>query len=758
MRWKPVLSHPQLLIPTPAAWLIAVMMAGGMSTAYAQVVTTETSESQETTATLETLYPPKPKQPVVPQKTDDKNAPINIWSEIVTGRPERYVNFDYDVKVIKGGTTLTADHGEYKFLEDEVRAIGDVRINRYGDCYTGDTLKLRLDSNIGDVENPTYRLLRNNAHGAADKVDFTGEDQSTMHKATYTTCESTNPDWYLTANTLDLDNGLDTGTAKSSTIYFKDVPVLAWPSMTFPLSDLRHSGFLPPIIGTSGSGGVQIGLPYYWDIAPNRDVTFIPKWYAKRGLQLAADARYMGTDYNGETTLEFLRNDAQTNTDRYAWSSQQQWKLTPQTNLTWDLNGASDDNYPADFSNSITKTAIRLLPRDINLTYYGSFWNAGIHLSNFQVLQDLTNPSDYITRPYDRLPELSFNAAKQDVYGFDWVWNSTLTRFWHPTMVRGDRLLITPQLSFPIIGAAYFFTPKITLHAADYSVFDPNTGLSNDYHLNVPMYSLDSGLIFERPKQIFGHDMTQTLEPRLYYVYIPNRQQSQLPNFDSGLADFNFAQIFTENRFAGGDYVGDANQITAAVTTRFLESDGEERARFAVGQRFYFNEQQVQLPGSTTSGSRSDILFTAEGAISRQFKTELSLQYSQTNHQYMAEQFGMQWKPGPMKVLNVGYIYQQGTLEQIDVSGQWPLSKRWYGVARGNYSLSNRQIVDGLAGLEYKADCWVFRIAAQRFLTTSATSTTGYFMQLELNGLGKFGPNPLEAIKRNVSGYQNINN
>ncbi|WP_423044059.1 LPS-assembly protein LptD [Undibacterium sp. Dicai25W] len=688
------------------------------------------------------------------QRDADKVAPTVVQSEKMYGRPDRDAHFEENVEIVKGSTTLTADKATYLYLEDEVEAEGNVRIRKQGDCFNSDTAQLRLDSGIGNVSRADYHLLESNAQGKAAKIDFLDTERSIVHQGTYSTCNGVDPDWYLRADTLNLDSGLDTGVAGKSVLYFMGTPILASPTLTFPLSGARHSGFLPPTIGASTVGGAEFGLPYYYNIAPNRDLTLYPKIISRRGLQLGADMRYLGDTYRGETSLEGLSADKLTNSSRYAVASTHQQLLTPALNLTWDINVASDDNYASDFSNSITKTSQRLLPRNINASYSGSFWSLNVLASNYQVLQD---PNDPIGRPYDRLPQIQFHAGQYDVKGFDWSFDATLTRFWHPTLERGNRLVINPQVSLPIVEPGYFVIPKLMLHANAYQLTNRDPGDPTSLHKVVPTFSMDSGLVFERPSTLFGRDIIQTLEPRLFYVRTPFVDQSTLPNFDTADADFNFAQIFSENRFSGQDLVGDSNQITAALISRYIEMDGQERLRLAIGQRFYFNTQKV-LIDDTITPSRSDLLLAATGQVTRSFGMDMALQVSQSTHQSVRSTYGIRWQPEPKKVLNLAYRTQRDTLEEVDISGQWPMSRRWYAVGRTNYSLMDRKVVDGLVGVEYKADCWALRFVAQRFALTSLNNNTGFSIQLELGGLGRLGVgnDPIEALKRNISGYQPI--
>ncbi|MCL6484683.1 MAG: LPS-assembly protein LptD, partial [Janthinobacterium lividum] len=388
---------------------------------------------------------------------------------------------------------------------------------------------------------------------------------------------------------------------------------------------------------------------------------------------------------------------------------------------------------------------------------------------NYQVLQDpdaINNPSLSVTRPYDRLPALNFHAGKYDVWGgFDWTFDAEATRFAHPTQVQGSRLVAVPQLSFPILRPGYFITPKLMLNASAYQLDNhagskplfPDTSLTRA----VPTFSVDSGLVFERDTHLFGaKGGTQTLEPRLFYVYTPYRDQSQFPSFDTAAGTFNLTQIFTENRFVGSDRIGDANQVTAALVSRFLQTDGTERMRLTFGQRFYFADQRVQLTSATpVNQSRSDILLAATGRVSDTWTVDSLVQYNPSDRRLMSSSYTLQYQPGAKKVLNFSNRFQRDALRNVEISTQWPLTDRLYSVGRISYSVKDRSMLESLVGLEYKGDCWVFRMGAQRFVTTNKTVSTPIFFQLELTGLSNglgLGANGLETFTKTIPGYQTL--
>jgi LPS-assembly protein len=705
-------------------------------------------------------------------------------AEEFTGRPDRELNMFRNVEVTRGATGITADTACYRQVEDEVTAQGHISMWRFGDRYKGDALQLNLATGKGWVLNPAYHLQMNNGQGKAARIDFLGENQAQVIDGTYSTCEGPDPDWYLKSSTLNLDSGRDVGTAGKTVIYFKDVPIIGTPALSFSLSGARRSGWLPPSIGTGSKGAAEVMVPYYVNIAPNRDLTLYPRYIFNRGLQMGATGRYIGETssglYSGETHIEVLPNDRVAHSDRWWVDTLHSQVLAPGWSFGWNAHAASDDEYPSDFSRTVAASAERQLLRELRTDYGGHYWSLNMRVQSYQVLQDPAsrdpnNPNAAaltVPRPYDRLPQINLHAGRYDVLGgFDWSVDAEMVRFSHPTdtMVQGNRANLVSQVSFPIVHPGWFFTPKATLHATQYDLennVDPATKLPrNQISRVLPTGSLDAGLIFERATGLFGEGSTQTLEPRLFYVRTPFKDQSAIPNFDTAVAGFNYAQLFTENRFVGADKVSDANQLTAAVVSRFIQSSGAERLRLVVGSRYYFSDPQVRLDNSEALNvTRSDALLAASGRISEAWTFDSGVQYDAQSRSLYSKNYGVQWNPAPMKVLNLEYRYQRDTVgtgsgfRNADLSGQWPLSRRWYGVGRASYSLRDRKLLEALIGLEYKADCWVFRLGAQRFVTALQTTSTPIFFQLELNGLSRLGfGNPLETFNKSIPGYTRLN-
>ena len=663
------------------------------------------------------------------------SLPSFVSGQHITGRPDLETVVEGNAMLRRGDMVIKADRLEYNQPTDLAKARGHVLINRAGNVYEGPLLELRVDAFEGFFNEPTYHFLRNEAHGQADRVDFLDEQRAVIHNATFTTCRrlpgpSWMPDWILKASTISLDNEEDVGTATGALLSFKGLPLLPVPYISFPLSDKRKSGVLPPTIGLDNVNGSEVSVPYYWNIAPNRDATITPTLMSKRGVNLGTEFRYLEDNYSGNARLDWMPSDLLRESNRWGLNLSHQAQIAGAwTNdgaaLNLSLNRVSDDNYWRDFTRSSGSLTQRLLANDATLSWNQGAWANRVRTLKWQTLQDVTAP---IIPPYDRLPQLSTSYSRDNLTGLNYAVNADYTRFQSdPTrtlQANGQRSFALLQASYPMTTGGGFLTPKVQLHASQYQF---ETALANgDTSANrvVPTFSLDSGLVFERDTRMFGRNLRQTLEPRAFYVNTPYRDQSLLPNYDSGANDFNLATIYTENAFVGNDRISDSNLLTLGVTSRFLDpATGAEAARLGVAQRLRFQDQNVTLPGDLPAQDRvSDLLLGGSINWDPRWSFDGTVQFNPTTEQSVRTTLGARYNPGPYRTRTAAYRYQRDSSEQVDFGWQWPLNDlwgdkgqtlasgqgqgkgRWYSVGRLNYSVNERKLVNALLGFEYDAD------------------------------------------------------
>ena len=685
-----------------------------------------------------------------------QTAPTIVNARQIKGKKDNQIEATGKAELRNQGQAIFADQLLYMESTREVVADGSVRLEQGDDVVTGTHFELNLDNNIGDMLEPRFFLGANDARGGAETLHMQGKGNYILHHVSYTTCPAGNDDWLLKMSELNIDQNTHLGEARNAYIEFKGVPILYTPWMDFALNDNRKTGLLSPVFGSTTKGGSEVTLPFYWNIAPNYDATIAPRVMTKRGLLLSNEFRYLQPGYSGEVQANVLPNDRLANRTRSYLGVKHIQNLGGGFSDSLDINRVSDNQYFRDLSTNVSGTSQVNLLREGVLGYNGGWWNTAVRVQSYQTLQD---PAAPVVVPYRRTPQITL-GAHQSLDGASLAFSGEYVDFTHPTSVNGQRLVLYPSVSYPLLfDPAYYLTPKIGLHHTEYSLGVNNTtNLPATATRTLPIFSLDSGMTLERDWSLAGENFIQTIEPRVYYVYIPYQDQSKLPNFDSAQAIFNFSQIFTENRFYGSDRIGDANQVTVGLTSRLLDPhSGVERLRLALGQRFSLTTPRVTLGTPAATTNRSDILLAASGRLTRTLSLNSLFQYNPTLSQSEMFNASAHYQPEVGKVLNLGYRFTRNSLRQIDLSEQWPLYGRWHSVARWNYSLQEKRLLEGLLGLEYNQSCWTVRLVAQRFTTATFQASTGFFVQLELNDLIRVGSDPLDALRQSIPGYTALN-
>jgi len=740
------------------------LLATACGAAAAQNAGDESSTPPAQLKPAQTLEPPPLPPPQQAGKVSTDRDAIFLRADRLEGTSQKSIEATGSVELRTRRQTVVADWLRYDFDTDEVWGKGNVTLRQGIDWITGPEAKFKRDTEIGFFTQPEFHVGENASRGSASEIQFNGPNQYAIKDASYTTCVAGDDDWYLRAGDVDLDRSRLVGTAHDATIYFKGAPILYAPYLSFPLSNERKSGFLTPVLGTNSARGFEMSLPYYFNLAPNYDATLTPRYMTKRGLQLNGQFRYLFPDIAGEVDAEGLE-DRVTDTGRYGllWKHNQNITAVPGLAAYVNLQKVSDDTYFSDLSDRLTVTSQTNLPREGGFAYSKGPFGILVRMQTFQTLQDPNNP---ITPPYFREPQVVARLDPVEWQDFEFAGSGEYVRFRQPALTNADRAVLYPTVAWGRRGNAWFFTAKTGIHLSTYSLDDPNAPDKN-INRTVPISSLDSGLVFERDATYFDRSFLQTLEPRAYYVYIPFRNQDNIPVFDTAIDDFNFSQLFTENRYLGSDRIGDANQLTLAVTSRLLDpQSGEELLRFALGQRYYFSTQRVTLPAETPrSANSSDLLLSGEGKITDTFSAAATYEVNLNQSQTQEFDIGVRWQPSLGRVLNASYRYNRqtidpttgalATLKQIDLAGQWPVGN-WSLIGRWNYSFVNKTTLEGVAGVEYNGGCWVFRVG-QHLVTNVNQVSSSVFVQFELNGLARLGTNPIDVLRRSVPGYQTVN-
>jgi len=732
-------------------------------------------------------------------EVERKQSPLFISGKRIDARPDLDMVIEGDAMLRKQGLTVRAESIEYDQSQDTLKAIGGVKINRQGNSFQGSSLILQADAFKGKFSQADYTLLKGGGHGKASEIEFIDQQRAIIRNATYTTCArlpgpSWLPEWVLKAASLQVNEEEDTIQAKDLQLRFKDVPILAAPSLTFPLNSTRQSGLLSPLVGLDTVSGIELSSPYYWNIAPNRDATLTTTVMSKRGVGFDSEFRYLEPDSQGQTRFNLMPNDKLRQQSRWGLSSQHIGGIETGNNtlgrlgVNLNLNRVSDDNYWRDFPRAGLTLTQRLLPASGSLYWAQGDLSLMTHVLKFQTLQDISSP---ITPPYDRSPQILARYNTWDLNGFDVDATADTTRFeadfsripggTRSILRNGQRSFAAAQLSRPWHKPWGFVIPKIQLHATRYQLDSPLANNQMEVNRLLPTFSLDTGLVYERDASVLGRMLRQTLEPRAFFVRTPYKDQSHLPSYDTGATDFNLTTVYSENPYVGHDRIADNNLLTLGMNSRFFDSNtGAELARFGFAQRYRFSDQLVRLPGELpVSSGFSDILIGAGLRWDNRWAFDSSLQFDAQTHRMTRTTLTTRFNPTPYRVFNTAYRLARDQSEQIDVGWQWPLrdfsfakndqttgnyqalgpgqglgADRWYSVGRMNFSLKDRKMVDTLLGFEYDSGCWLGRVVYERLQSTTSASRSRILFQLEFVGLARVGSSPLKTLRDNIPRYQ----
>ncbi len=652
----------------------------------------------------------------------------------------------------RGDQQLEARQTTYQQSKNQFQANGDVRYFNNGFSITATRARMNLAHDTGDLYQTRYWLPARHGRGKARRIELENRERARLHQADYTTCPPGNTDWIMRARTLTLDRSTGQGIARDMVLHFKGVPFLYLPYLRFPITDARLSGFLFPGFGITSGTGTDLRLPYYWNIAPNRDATLTPRIMSRRGLMLESQFRYRNRYNHGEIQLNYLPHDALTGRKRMLFSWQHQGAPTAGWSTNINYHYVSDAHYFNDLGSNLNTTNTVYLERRADLSYNSADWSL---LTRMQGFQTLSGP-----RPYARLPQITLNYLRpQPDNQLHYLLSAEAVRFTRAGLGPvGTRFDLQPGVSLPLRANYGFLEPRLILRHTQYWLAHTQPGQRDVLTRDLPLFSIDSGLYFERDTHLGTTPMRQTLEPRLYYLYVPYRNQSALPVFDTALYTFSFARMFRDNRFSGADRVGDANQLTAALTTRMLRrADGSEWLSASLGQTFYFSHHRVTLPGALpeTRGN-SALVGNLSWHPSRAWRLNANVQWDPAQRRTNSGNASIQYRSGAERIINLAYHYNRTLLENADLSFIWPLGARWHAFASWQYSLRDRLTQEQLLGVQYDSCCWGLRLLSRRYLNAlDGTTSRAIYLELQLRGLSSLGDHKRIGglLERGILGY-----
>jgi len=694
-----------------------------------------------------------PLRPVFASSPSDPEG-IEASGDVVDSKDGGIMKLSGNVELQRGTQQLTAEHLEYNEAKELIDVQGDVRIWDEGAYGSGHRAHIDLGADTTELFGTEYIFLDTHSRGQAADALITGEDLVVINNADYTTCNPGSNAWVINAETLKLDFAEDVGTAHNAWLEVGGVPVFYTPYATFPLSDKRKSGLLVPSVRVSNSTGFDLTVPYYFNIAPNHDATVAGRLMTERGMQLQGEYRYLTNIGGGLVAAEYLPDDRKFDSYRGAFRYKHDGNFSRRWRSDINYNWVSDSDYFTDLGTNLAIASRSFLEQRGDLIYSGNGWSGLGRVQAFQTVDDTLAPE---SRPYKRLPQLLISGAeRRRNHKFNPGGHGEFVSFDRDGSVTGERVDVMPTVNFQQRDAAWFVVPKAGLRFTHYDLHNTTPTQSSSLTRTIPTASLDAGMFFERDWSTSSSGFLQTLEPRLFYLYVPYQNQDDIPIFDSGRYDFAFSQLFSENRFTGSDRVGDANQLSVALTSRFISNTtGEEYLRFNVGQIRYFRDREVTLPNTPVeTSSASPLVVDATVTVARRWQFHSGVQWDIGEDRITKNNTGLRYQPDPLRVVNLSYSFSPDNFEQTDASIAWPIVRDWRFVGRFAYSLKQNKAVEAFGGVEYEGCCWAFRTVIRRYLSGTVMSNA-FFFQLEFKGLAGVGRSTVDFLDRSIPGYEN---
>ncbi|EPL15204.1 LPS-assembly protein LptD [Pseudomonas sp. CF161] len=782
----------------------------------------------------------EPIRPGMNDKTNKSDAPTFIGAKASRyQQDEQVATLAGDVVMRQGNMQAEADEASLYQAENRGELNGNVRVRDNGALLVGDHAEVQLDTGEAKVDNAEYVLHKSRVRGNALYAKRAENAIIRLKDGTYTTCEPNSNAWQLKGNNITLNPATGFGTATNVTLRVRDIPVLYTPYIYFPIDDRRQSGFLPPSFSSGGESGFTLVTPYYFNLAPNYDATLYPRYMSKRGMLMEGEFRYLTKSSEGQFGGAYLNDDNNERSQqsdyektRYMLNWQHKGGLDSRVLTEVDYTKISDPYYFQDLqTDQIGVESQSFVNQQGAVTYRGDNYTARVNAQAYELAT-----VSQIT-PYNRLPQITFTGAlPYHPGGVNFAYETEAVRFERDlqngmftdegglstrrldtyvtglTRANGTRLNASPSVELPLNWTYGYVTPKLKYQYTKYDLDLDGTGKSqmatagqkfkSSQDRAIPIASVDSGLYFDRNTQLFGKTYNQTLEPRLFYLYVPEKDQDDIPVFDTSEYSFNYASLFRDNRFAGSDRIGDENKLSLGVTSRWIEENGFQRQRVSVGQALYFKDREVQLPGvvakdrADAQSNVSPIAMDYEFRFNRDWRATADYNWDPDSHSPRSGSAMFHYQPedNPNKVINAGYRYRNdqvvynqltgkwqfggdyGTpgeenfvkdyykIQQHDFSVMWPIVPQWNLISRWQYDYARNRTLEAFGGFEYDNCCWKLRLINRYWVSNDEYTQIaplnekgdhGLFLQIVLKGLGGLTGTKVESfLDKGIQGYR----
>lgn len=702
---------------------------------------------------------------------DRENQPTDIAGDALDASQTESTVFQGNVELTRGDQFLGTDQLIYDSQVGTYTAEGSVRYQDSGMRILAERAHGDQEADRHTIEDLRYQLIRRRGNGGAEKIELQGE-QGLLLGSTYSTCPPSERAWELQADRIDIDTEEGLAVARRASIRIGKVPVMYVPWLMFPIDDRRRTGLLWPSVRLSGRNGFDYEQPVYLNLAPNYDATLTPRIMTERGAMIGAEFRWLYEGGRGTLEGAWMPTDKlpENEPERYAGSNTPptddrgtfrfnathalwgKWRAT--ANLGW----VSDPHYLEDFSNTQYGMSAWNIRSAVGIYGRGRHWDAGV-MADHNQLADYTLTERNLR--YDRMPRAYLNWEQPVGRWFEAGINAEAVKFQHDVRDEGSRLDIKPYVAMPLEGPSWYLTPKLAWRHTAWQLDDRLAALNDgddSPSRSLPITSLDAGLFFDRHIEIAGEGFLNTLEPRIYYLNVPYKDQSGLPRFDTNPMTFSWGQLFRDNRYTGPDRQIDANQLTTALTTRLIsEDDGRERLAVSIGQIHYFDDSRVTLNRNQPPLERGRSSWVADVGVAPTDRWTINASYQWDPKERREDLISLRTRylVGEAGVVNLGYRYRRELTEQVDFSFLFPMGREWSLVGRYYYSLDDRKLIESVAGVQWESCCLAARLVARRYIRhRSGDLDDSLRFEIELKGLGSAGQKSGDLLRRAILGYE----
>ncbi|MEH6465753.1 MAG: LPS assembly protein LptD [Shewanella psychromarinicola] len=690
---------------------------------------------------------------------------IVIISDQSTVAYNNQAEFSGDVSFSQGRRHIAADNAVLDQKQQRLNANGNLIFKDELFTITANSLEAQMSANNATLKGAQYWLHGQQVHGDAEKLQITSDNNLLLTKTNFTTCPPGDESWLLEAEMIKIDSEEEWGEIWNAKLRIANIPVLYIPYMTIPVSDKRKSGFLFPSFSTSTTNGVEISTPYYWNIAPEFDLTFTPDYMSSRGLYTKTEFRYLaGERQNGQVNFEYLGSDNKltNNANRYLYHWSHQGAVNDNWRVRANYTDVSDNNYFNDLNSDVNQSTDNQLSRIGEASYFERDWDFNMRVQDIKVLGE-------DEKPYQVMPQLNFNYRSADIINsIDFRFNSELTNFRHQDNENNTatRLHLVPSLIWPIQGPAGSFTSEVKLLQTQYwqQNIDDDSTLDDSISRTIPQARLHVQVNFERATQLFDEQYRQTLEPQIQYLYVGYEDQSNIGIYDTAQLQEDYYGLFRDRQYSGLDRVADANQFTLGFTTRLFDQTNREKLKFSVGQIIYLENSKVSIENTYEEATQSTSVLAAEldAQLYNDWFVSGSVQHDTETGKNKKNEVTLDYRPSNDRLLQLSYRYvpdllNTNTNDQVDISqagvrASWPISDNLYFVGNYYYDLNESRSIETYTGVQYESCCWALRLSYHYRIKTNYDDDlsetidgreefeSGVYLNFVIKGLGGSGP------------------